>query len=449
MTTSRREFLRRSVAGGCLLGLSRLADRVALGSIETSAGFGPLVPTPADDTGEMLLALPSGFHYQVLRRVGQPMTDGNPTPALPDGMAAFAVGDRIRLVRNHEIPDPGARLSPSGSFYDSSGRGGVTTVEIDPVTGQVVSDFVSLSGTVRNCAGGTTPWGSWISCEETSVGPKAGFARGHGYCFEVPASGNGPAPAQPLRAMGRFLHEAIAVDPATGIVYLTEDRLEAGLYRFVPDQRGNLAAGGRLQMLVVTGRPNFDTRNGQVRGASLPVEWVSIDDPDPSNVEDDPSAVYRQGKARGGAIFTRLEGAIYQAGSIVFTATIGGNAGLGQIWRLKQRNARPRAVTRGTNRSGETLTLLFESSSPAILEAPDNLCAGPQGSLVLCEDAPSGNQYLRVLTQGGEIFDLALNVARGFETSEFAGSTFSPDGRTLFVNIFQPGLTVAITGPWV
>src|SRR5688500_8592347 len=209
------------------------------------------------------------------------MTDGSLTPSNPDGMAAFAVDGRIRLVRNHEISDQGLRISLSAPYYDLLARGGVTILELDPFTNQVLRDFVALSGTVRNCSGGTTPWGSWISCEETTTGSFAGFPRPHGYCFEVPASANDAVPAVPLRAMGRFLHEAVAVDPATGIVYLTEDRPEAGLYRFVPDRPGQLAAGGILQMLAIRERPRYDTRHGQVRGVRLPVEWVDIGNPDP------------------------------------------------------------------------------------------------------------------------------------------------------------------------
>jgi secreted PhoX family phosphatase len=448
MTSSRREFLRRSISTGFLLGLDQLTGRIALGTATSlAAGFGPLQPTRADDTGELLLALPAGFRYRVLRRAGQPMTDGSLTPSNPDGMAAFAVDGRIRLVRNHEISDQGLRISLSAPYYDLLARGGVTILELDPLTNQVLRDFVALSGTVRNCSGGTTPWGSWISCEETTTGSFAGFPRPHGYCFEVPASANDAVPAVPLRAMGRFLHEAVAVDPATGIVYLTEDRPEAGLYRFVPDRRGQLAAGGILQMLAIRERPHYDTRHGQVRGVRLPVEWVDIGNPDPENAEFDPSAVYRQGSAKGGATFIRLEGATFTSSRIVFTATTGGNQGLGQIWELRVRNARSRAVGRGPRGVNETLTLLFESSSAAILKAPDNLCVSTLGSLVLCEDSAAGHQFLRVFNPAGEVFDLARNIMPGFESSEFAGATFSPDGRTLFVNMYLPGLTVAISVP--
>lgn len=448
MAPSRREFLRRSISTGFLLGLDQLASRIALGTaISFASGFGPLHPTPADDTGELLLAVPAGFRYRVLRRAGQPMTDGSLTPSNPDGMAAFAVDGRVRLVRNHEITEQGLRISLSAPYYDLLAAGGVTILELDPFTNQVLRDFVALSGTVRNCSGGVTPWGSWISCEETTTGAFARFPRPHGYCFEVHAAANDAVAAIPLRAMGRFLHEAVAVDPVTGIVYLTEDRPEAGLYRFVPYRPGQLAAGGVLQMLAIRERPRYDTRRGQVRGARLPVQWVDIGNPDPDNAEVDPSAVYRQGFANGGATFIRLEGATYTSGRIVFTATTGGNQGLGQIWELRVRNARSRAVGRGPRGAHETLTLLFESSSAAILKAPDNLCVSPLGSLVLCEDSTGGNQYLRVFNPQGEVFDLAKNIMPGFEHSEFAGATFSPDGRTLFVNMYLPGLTLAVTVP--
>src|SRR6185369_2051247 len=140
-------------------------------------------------------------------------------------------------------------------------------------------------------AGGATPWNSWISCEETVLGTakvknsegvyEGGFEKGHGYCFEVPASANEAVAPVPLKAMGRFVHEAVAIDTETGIVYLTEDLPSAGFYRFIPTQPGRLVAGGRLQMLAIRNRTNFDTRTQQEAGAGLPASWVDIPDPDP------------------------------------------------------------------------------------------------------------------------------------------------------------------------
>jgi hypothetical protein len=286
-----------------------------------------------------------------------------------------------------------------------------------------------------NCAGGPTPWGSWISCEETTTGISAGYTRPHGYCFEVPARADRPVDPIPLRAMGRFVHEAVAVDPAMGIVYLTEDRVASGLYRFHPTRPGDLAEGGRLEMLAIRDRPHFDTRRGQTAFDALPVTWVPIEDPDPADAETNAESVRQQGFRLGGATFARLEGAWFGDGRLYITATNGGDRRFGQVWEY-----RPDA-------GGGWLRLIYESADPLLLVGPDNLCISPAGGLVICEDGPEV-QHIRGLTAGGEIFDFARNAVTAFEESEFAGATFSPDGRTLFVNIQGPGLTLAIWGDW-
>jgi secreted PhoX family phosphatase len=284
-----------------------------------NGGYGPLSPLTRTDpkTGfSQTLRLPEGFDFRIFGLSGTTMNDGTLTPLAFDGMAAFP-GPRgtVRLVRNHEERNTPEAVTPSGRAeyrYDELGGGGTSTlqVRINP-SGEPVLEraFMSLSGTIVNCAGGRTSWGSWLSCEETTAGPAAGWQREHGYIFEVPAASNTPAAPVPLRAMGRFVHEAAAIDPRTGIVYETEDRdPEAGFYRFVPDQQGQLSAGGQLQMLKVKDIQNYDTRTGQTPGHPLPVEWVDIDDADPENAETDPLAVYKQGLAKGGATFTRIEG---------------------------------------------------------------------------------------------------------------------------------------------
>jgi secreted PhoX family phosphatase len=445
-TVNRRQFLQGVAALGGVAALEGLTARAALAADHTSrtalqrlAGLGELRPTPANNTGEVLLALPRGFQYNVFGKAGSPMSDGRKTPAAHDGMAAFAVGGMIRLVRNHEVRNRvgtvGAAIGPNP--YDPLAGGGTTTLIVDPRTRDLVADFASLSGTLVNCAGGPTPWGSWISCEETVLGPTAGFAQAHGYCFEVAATSDGTVTPVPLKAMGRFVHEAIAIDPDTGIVYETEDRGTAGLYRFIPNQRGDLAAGGRLQMLAIRGRPNYDTRSGQQPNTLLPVTWVDIDDPDPAAAETNSLAVYEQGIARGGATFARLEGAWYGNGSVYLNSTSGGDAGLGQVWELRLRG--PLA---------DHLRLVFESPSADVLDSPDNITVSPRGGvLVLCEDGDA-DQYVRFLTRDGQLFDFAKNIVPGFEDMEFAGATFSPDGTTLFINIQTPGLTFAIWGGW-
>lgn len=449
----RRTFLRGAGAAGGVLVMQGFAlSRIDAALIaEERAGYGPLRPARSGNTGETLLALPEGFKYTVIGRTGARMSDGRATPPAHDGMAAFRVGGELRLVRNHEINNGAGRAGAAlgAAHYDGTAGGGTTTLVIDPVTRETVSDFVSLSGTLVNCAGGPTPWGSWISCEETTMGAtrfrdaegveRGGFARPHGYCFEVAASANGPSAPVPLKAMGRFVHEAVAVDPENGVVYETEDRQTAGFYRFLPARNGVLAAGGRLQMLAVKDRPGYDARTGQKAGAVLPVVWVEIENPDPPEAENDALAVYKQGVARGGATFARLEGCWYGRGRVYFTSTSGGDKILGQVWEYE-----PRGKSEGR------LRLVYESPSVESLQAPDNLCVSPRGrGLVICEDGDSTlRQRVRGLSYDGRVFDFAENLVPGFENREFAGATFSPDGDTLFFNVQTPGVTFAVWGPW-
>lgn len=408
-------------------------------------GYGPLVSA----TPELLL--PEGFTATVISRNGQPMSDGTPTPGAFDGMAAFAMPNgRIRLLRNHENRDPPRTARVKGNpdrAFDRRAGGAVSTLELrirPDGTPELVRDFISLNGTIVNCAGGPTPWGSWLTCEESVEGLAEGWGRNHGYIFEVPASANAEVRPVPLRAMGRFVHEAVAVDPATGIVYETEDRVTSGFYRFLPARPGVLAAGGRLQMLAVRGTPRYNTARGQAVGRVLPVTWVDVTDPDPAGDAIDPLAVFRQGLAGGGARFARLEGCWYGDHSIYFHATSGGDAGVGQVWRYQP--------DRGGRGDGDRLTLVFESPAADVLDYPDNITVSPRGGIVICEDG-GGEQFLRGLTPRGEIFDLARNA---LNHTEFAGACFSPDGNLLFVNIMgstrdagpEAGATLAIRGPW-
>lgn len=448
---SRREFLAAGAGVGLGATLSGLVARnaMAVPSRERrqagrgEGGYGPLQPAGPE------LALPAGFTYRMFGVEGDMMSDGNPTPKAHDGMAAFELPNgNVRLIRNHEDRDNAANSTVKGdpaTAYDSRGGGSTTSLEVRPDgERELVRDFISLNGTIVNCAGGPTPQGSWITCEETTAGETQGFAEDHGYNFEVPASAEDEVEAVPLKAMGRFVHEAVAVDPKTGIVYETEDRGTAGFYRFIPAREENLAAGGKLQMLAIRNRPNYNTTSGQRVGKPLPVVWVDIERPDPPEAETDPLAVFKQGQAGGGAIFSRLEGAWYGDGSIFFHATDGGDAELGQVWEYRPRG-----------RSGGQLILLFESKSPEMLDAPDNITVSPRGGIAICEDG-GGEQYVRGLTPEGEIFDFALNIKND---REFAGACFSPDGETLFVNIqgdtrgpgrpeIEPGMTFAIWGPW-
>ena len=493
---NRRQFFARSAlaAGATTLGgtifdalVARSAYAGGAVSEASGIGYGPLRPAGDD------LSLPPGFQYRVIGNEGDLMDDGFPTPKAMDGMAAFPLlNGNVLLIRNHEDSETPSRLRPrpAGSTsssagilndllnthygprsyaYDAFAGGGTTSIEVEP-RGQrrVVQQYWSLVGTLRNCAGGPTPWGSWLSCEETleSASP-TGFAQNHGYIFEVPVATTpgSPAAAVALKHLGRFAHEAVAVDPATGIVYETEDQGDvSGFYRFVPAAKpakpGDLAAaGGAFEMMKIAGQPQYETAINQTIGAALPVEWVPIANPDPTPPTATiggvaGSAVFAQGFAAGGVRFRRLEGCWYDNGQIFFVSTNGGNMGFGQVFVY--------------NPVAETLTLIAESPSHDVFDGPDNICTTPRGGLIVCEDAGAA-QYLRGISPTGEIFDFARNLRN---TIEFAGACFSPDGETLFVNLygratvrtttpykapqqipvgpeqFERAATVAIWGPW-
>lgn len=437
MALSRRKFLTlagTSAAGATLMSpLQAFYARVAQGRGVISQKYGPLKPDPNG-----LLDLPAGFQYRAFSRTGDTMSDGNPVPGGHDGMAAFpgSRGTTI-LVRNHELsPDSSTQVvAPDTQKYDPLAKGGTTTLIVG-ANRQLVKDYASLAGTYRNCAGGPTPWRSWVSCEEntsTPAGNTPGDARNvsrmHGYNFEVP-SGGGLVTPVPLVAMGRFNHEAVAVDPRTGIVYQTEDRADSLFYRFIPTQPGNLQAGGVLEALKIQNRPQAITKTGFRVGQPMAVEWVRIEDVNPPQ-----DTVRKEGFAKGAAQFTRGEGIDYKNGEVYFCCTDGGEAQLGQVWRY---------VPDVRGRTGGTLTLFVEPNNPDALDGPDNIVVSPCGDLIVCEDG-EGEQFLVGITPNGQLYDLARNA---INDREFAGATFSPDGQTLFANMQTPGITFAIWGPW-
>jgi uncharacterized protein len=446
-TFNRRKFLRDTLAlGGGYFLFQQTLSRLALSQTEKTMAvpeslYGPLAPAAAANTGEVLLSLPSGFQYNVFGKTGVMMSDSRPTPKAHDGMGVFdGIPDHWTIVRNHEVQDlagtPGT-VSDSRP-YDPLAGGGTTNLVINKATRLLAGDFVTLSGTVRNCSGGMTPWGTWITCEETTAGKLAGFSKPHGYCFEVGVNLISSPPPMPLKQMGRFRHEGAAVDRKTGIVYLTEDNPAAnsGFYRFIPTNRGRLAQGGKLQILKIRGNPNYDTRTNQTVGNTLLADWVEVPDADPANAEANPAAVFDQGWNAGAAAFARLEGCYAEFDRIIFISTTGGNAGIGQVWEYHDR--------KGT--SGR-LKLLYESPSAATLNVPDNICFGPKGNIFMTEDN-GADVHIRILSPNGTISDLAQNIVPGFTTYEFTGCCFNPGRSVLFVNIQTPGMTFAIWGPW-
>jgi len=458
--TSRRGFLTHSaaaigsvsVAGAFRTFLARAKDRPNRRPI----GYGRPVPTPDETTGLKLIALPKGFRYLSFGWTKDPMTGGGLTPGVHDGMAVIDESSgKLTLCRNHELSSDTKPFAAAELSFDRRASGGCTLLTFDASAGKWESARPAISGTVRNCAGGPTDWGSWLTCEETVSGPGFRYRKKvyeyrehHGWVFEVPAKGK--ADPQPLKEMGRFWHEAVAVDPTTGIVYETEDRNTAGFYRFLPKVKGNLARGGRLQMAKAKGAG--DLRRGSKVGQSYDVEWVDIPDPTGEKsgiVRDgkyDGLAVFKQGKRHKATTFARLEGCWYGNRRIYLVATSGGDKKCGQVWSYDPKQ--------------ETLTLVFESPAKNVLYKPDNITVSPRGGIVLCEDGDGDHTPQRVLgmTPDGKLFPFARNIIqlkgerngfRGdFRNQEWAGACFSSDGKWLFVNNQTPGITFAITGPW-
>lgn len=437
-----------------------------MGKPTAGGGYGPLKAVPDLADGQVRLHLPDGFAYRSFDPGGSEFTNGGKIPSYHDGMGAFA-GPRgtVILVRNHEAVWPLGAFGDPEKAYDPAGPGGTSTVVVTG-QGEVIHSAPSLTGTTTNCSGGRMPWGTWVSCEETVNGPDVAndytglpnsrFTQKHGYLFEVPTQG--VATPRPIRAAGRFFHESAAFDPHTGAIYLTEDNFNdaSGFYRYIPprDPRttGRILDDGRLQMLAVRETEGKDLSVAQPANARYCVRWVDIDDPDPTftglpDNETAATAVSRQGLAKGAAIFARLEGCVYDRGVVYFVSTQGGATaegdtapvgfgdGRGQVWAYDTVSAE--------------LSLVFESPGSMTLDLPDNVTTSPRGTLVVCEDG-DGDNFMRGLTRSGSLFDFArLEPVEGDSGAEFAGSTFSPNGRTLFVNVqSKQGRSFAIWGPW-
>ncbi|MCK9900715.1 PhoX family protein [Frankia sp. Cpl3] len=440
MAVNRRQVVMGTGAAGLGFTLSGAVSSVFSGTANAGApkkfkGYGELV---ADPRG--LLDLPRGFRYTVLSRAGVDQLPDNqgPLPGAPDGTYAFAAGfGRSVLVRNHELSGsavPVPRLP--GITYDPAAPGGTTTVTV--AGDRLLSTVPSLAGTIRNCAGGNTPWQTWLSCEETEDTPATvpALTKRHGYVFEVDPFGRlRDREAVPLTALGRFAHEAVAVDPRTGVLYLTEDASGPyGLiYRFLPRRPlggpGSLRAGGKLQALNIPGVPDLSAPSAL--GTRLKATWVDVPDPDATTVsirrQFDAGKVTRVPKGEG--IFWS-DGHAYIVSSYAETSGGAARNHAGQVWKFDPKHS--------------TLTLILIIEPGGRFDGPDNITVSPNGGIVLCEDG-DGEQYLVAASEDGTPYPLARNAGSG---SEWAGATFSRDGRWLYANIQGDGITVAITGPW-
>ncbi len=471
-----------AVLGGPFQGLVA-APASALGAPALGApAFRGLRPVPDERDGKVRLHVPAGFRYRSFHDTEAPVTldDGTALPGRHDGMAAFPGRRRgnVTLVRNHEVNGAGPAFGPVGDHtYDPMARGGCTVVDVS-LRGVVAKSWTGINGTMVNCSGGEMPWGTWVTCEETVNGPDVGpdfggasnvtLTKPHGYVFEVPTTGR--STGEPVTRAGRFAHESVAFDPRGGSLYLSEDNFgfPSGFYRYTPRtspmKSGRLDNRGHLQMLKVKGVRNAHLEASQRKGARYRVEWVDIDDPDPTfpytpgevaPTRNDVALTHvgNQGRAQGAAGFSRLEGTVLHRGVVYFTSTQGGGAamtgpdtaggygkGFGQVW--------------GYDIASRTLFLVYQSPGKQTFDFPDNITASRRGTLVVCEDGSEDN-YVRGLSRGGQLWDIALNRVQNSRTGEpryddeFAGSTFSPDGRTLFVNIqASAGISFAIWGPW-
>ncbi|MFP8876515.1 MAG: alkaline phosphatase PhoX [Myxococcota bacterium] len=386
-------------SGGWLAGCGHGFNNESGASGETPlqsqiASLGPLQATP-DASG---LRLPAGFTSRVVARSGLKPLDAAHYVwhSAPDGAAVFPTEDGGWIyVSNSERSRP---------------NGGVGALRFS-TDGEIVDAYSILDGTNRNCAGGLTPWGTWLSCEED-------FFLGRGRVVECDPTGA----ADPvfLPGMGLFVHEAVAVDPATHQIYETEDRSDGGFYRFTPadpqpDGRSDLRSG-TLEIAVVE---NFAA---VLVGGSSGVSWETIPDPFANPVS-------TRKQVAGRASFNGGEG-IWYAENRVYFSTKGDR----NIWVY--------------DIAAASLSLFYESMS----FEPDNVAVSPGGDVLVAEDGPG--MQLVAITDGGQLVPLVEVVDHS--RSEIAGPAFDPSGTRLYLSSQRgatgsssSGVTYEISGPFV
>jgi secreted PhoX family phosphatase len=438
MSVSRRGFVAGSAASALSIALAGSVDSIFQTAANADAdaagavGYGPLIPDPKG-----MLDLPKGFSYKTLSTEGDPISDGVVVPGHHDGTSTFP-GSRagnFRLVRNHEQSNNGTKAVGAPELvYDPAAWGGTTTLEVDR-HGKLLSQRVSIAGTSTNCAGGRTPWGTWLTCEETE-----GFTaqtKSHGWVFEVDPTGRRTKP-EPLTALGRYAHEAISIDPHTHTAYLTEDASGPFglLYRFTPKNHHggyhSYMAGGTLEAMLVPDVPDLSVV--QEPGTKFRnVKWVKVPDPSAATTSTRKQfdSITRSQKLEGTWWDNRRQSAVIVC-SFANTADGSTAAHGGQVWRYT-----PRTNTL-------ELELIFKPGNE--FDGPDNITVSPYGGGVVLAEDGNGEQHLIGTTGDFQPFAIARNA---LNESEFTGVTFSPDGKILFANRQEgPGVTFAITGPW-